>query len=69
MNMFAPKGLYQDSLHSITVIFDVRDYKQAVLMRACKVSFGEKYARDENLKPPYHLSLDLLPGGLREVRR
>jgi hypothetical protein len=66
--MFAPKALYQGSPHSITVVFDTHDPKQATLLQACKVSFGEKYATNETLDPPHHLSLHLLPGGLREVR-
>ena len=66
--MFAPKAFYQGRPHSITIVFNTDDPEQAALMRACKVSFGDRYVREETLDTTRHLTLDLLPGGLREVR-
>jgi hypothetical protein len=66
--MFATKAFYQGRPHSITIIFNTDDPKQAALMHACKVSFGDRYVREETLDKTCHLTLDVLPGGLREVQ-
>jgi hypothetical protein len=67
--MFATEVFYQGKPHSITIVFDTDDPKQAALIQACKTSFGQKYVEYEPLDTLHHLSLDLFPGGLREVRR
>ena len=65
--MFAPKQVYPSRAHSITVLFDTGDLKQAALLSAVRAAFGEGYYRTEVLGPSCYYSLDLLPGGLRET--
>lgn len=60
--MFPPKPVYPDLQH-ISILFDTADPRQATLLRAFRVSFGE------DLHPPRYLCLDLLPGGALEVLR
>ena len=65
--MFAPKAVHPNA-HSIPIVFDADDPKEAALLRAFVKSFGEEYAQSEDLIPPRYLSLSLLPGGLRKVQ-
>ena len=64
--MFPPKPVYPD-LQRLTILFDTDDPKQAALLRALRASFGERCSVSEDLDPPRHWCLHLLPGGAREV--
>ena len=55
--------------HCIPIAFYVCEPVQAELLKGFKTSFGEKYARDEDIEPQHRRSLTVFPGGLREVRR
>ena len=63
--MFAPKAVYPN-VHSIPIVFDADDPREAALLRTFMRSFGEEYAQSEDLAPPRYHCLTLLPGGLRK---
>lgn len=59
-------SVYPSSPHYIPVVFDTVGPSQAALFRTFRRSFGEKYANVEDLYPPHHRVLHLLPGGAWE---
>ena len=65
--MLAPNSVYPDH-HYIPILVDADDPQQAELLRAIEASFGEGYAVVEDLDPPRHLCLTVLPGGAREAK-
>ena len=66
--MLAPHSVYLDQ-HPIPIVFDASDPAQAELLRAFEASFGEGYAILEDLDPPRHLCLIVLPGGALGMAR
>ena len=66
--MLAPNSVYLDR-PSILIVFDASEPEQAELLRAFQASFGEGHVILEDLDPPRHLCLSVLPGGALGMAR
>ncbi len=66
--MYASSKVYPVG-HYIPIAFNIGDPVQAQLLEGFKASFGENYARDEDIVPPHERLLVIHPSGLSEVQR